>query len=131
LKIGAGVASSSTAPSTPPASDGRVPRTIQSRRPPSSRRKPCSAASDPGASDTVFVALARIGSRPSHTSNGNVISEPPPATELIAPAMVDAPNRINGSVPVIDWGAMARPRMSPLVGQPVPEVISTCCTPAT
>ena len=59
-----------------------------------------------GDSDTQLVALARIGSRPSHTSSGNVISEPPPATELIAPAMVDAASRINGSVPVIDWVAM-------------------------
>ena len=66
----------------------------------SSRRKPCSAATDPGESDTVFVAFARIGSRPSQTSIGNVISEPPPAIELMAPATVDAASRMAASVGV-------------------------------
>src|SRR5262245_11379746 len=83
-----GVSSSSQAPMTPPANDGSVPRTIQSRSPVSSRRKPWSAATEPGDSDTVLVAFARIGSRPSQTRTGNVISEPPPAIELIAPATV-------------------------------------------
>jgi hypothetical protein len=41
-----------------------------------------------------LVALARIGSRPSQTSSGKVISEPPPAIALTAPATVDAAKRI-------------------------------------
>jgi hypothetical protein len=43
-------------------------------------------ASDPGHMAIVFVALAMIGSRPSQSSAGNEISDPPPAIELMTPA---------------------------------------------
>ena len=36
--------------------------------------------------DTVLVALAITGESPAASSAGKVISVPPPATELIAPA---------------------------------------------
>ena len=96
-KTGAGVCSSSMAPRIPPARDGNVPAVIQRPSPRSSRRKPCRAATAPGTSETVFVALAMIGSRPSHTSTGKVMSEPPPATEFTAPAAAAAANRTGAS----------------------------------
>jgi hypothetical protein len=81
-----GVRSSSHAPIPAPASDGMISSSSQRRAVASSRRKPYAEASDPGHIATAFVAFARIGSRPIHTSAGNEINVPPPAMELIAPA---------------------------------------------
>src|SRR5262245_45511002 len=93
-----GVCSSSQPPTNPPRIDGMLPQSTQRPRPRSSRRKPYSAATDPGDSETVLVALARIGGRPSQTSRGKVISEPPPALALTAPATVAAAKRTMPSV---------------------------------
>src|SRR5262245_36339601 len=93
-----GVRSSSQPPAYPPRIDGMLPQTTQGPSPCSSRRKPYSAAMDPGDSETVLVALARIGGRPSQTSSGKVISEPPPAMALTAPATVAAAKRTMPSV---------------------------------
>ena len=43
--------------------------------------------SDPGQIATVLVAFAIVDGNPTQTSDGNDRSVPPPATELIAPAM--------------------------------------------
>src|SRR3989442_756744 len=48
--------------------------------------------SDPGQMATVLVAFAATEDRPSRMSAGNVTSVPPPATELMAPAIKAAPN---------------------------------------
>ena len=45
------------------------------------------APSDPGQMATVLVAFAIVEGSPTHTSAGNDTSVPPPATELMAPAM--------------------------------------------
>ena len=47
---------------------------------------------DPGQMATVLVALAITDGSPSQIREGNVTSVPPPATELMAPAMNAAPN---------------------------------------
>jgi hypothetical protein len=47
--------------------------------------------SDPGQRAAVLVAFATIGDWPSQTRDGNVSSVPPPATELIMPAMKAIP----------------------------------------
>ena len=50
-------------------------------------------ASVPGHNATVFVALAFTGGIPVKSRAGKAMKPPPPATELIAPAMMAAPNK--------------------------------------
>jgi hypothetical protein len=49
----------------------------------------------PGQIATVFVAFAITDGTPSQISVGKVTSDPPPATELIPPAMMAVANTRN------------------------------------
>ena len=95
-----GVRSSSSAPIKPPASEGGTKSSIQRRIGARSFRKAAMAASAPGQSARVLVALAMIGARPSQSSAGNETSVPPPASELIAPATAPAAKSTATSSPV-------------------------------
>ena len=75
------------APTMPPTSEGAASISERGCALLNSRRKPIRLASDPGHSETVLVALASTGFIPVQTSAGNVISVPPPETELTAPPM--------------------------------------------
>src|SRR5207244_12488687 len=85
----------------PPASQATATQSDLRRGPWGSRPIPRAAATEQGDSHTVLVRFATTGSQPSHTSTGNVISDPPPATELTAPASDDAPRSTTASVIVV------------------------------
>src|SRR5262249_53579837 len=59
---------------------------------------PTGGGMDPGDGDPVLEGWGRMGGRPSQTSRGKVISEPPPAMALTAPATVAAAKRTMPSV---------------------------------
>jgi uncharacterized protein GlcG (DUF336 family) len=68
----------------------------------------------PGQIATVLVALALMEGSPSQIKVGNVISVPPPATELMVPATKAAPNAAkacHGSIEVRSWRNAIRKNM--------------------
>src|SRR6266436_2294361 len=108
---------SSVAPTSAPSTDGIASRTSRRLPPRSSRRKPTALASDPGQSATVFVMLATIGSRPSHTKTGNDSRVPPPATELMRPATRPAPNTTSvlATLTLLRAPAVGGPSSEPMI----------------
>src|SRR5918996_2958097 len=86
-KSGEGVQISSHAPNAPPMTlvTPRRERIVELFS--SSFRYPYKPPNSPGHSATVLVPFATLGSSPSQMRTGNVSKVPPPAMELIAPAV--------------------------------------------
>src|SRR5687768_5099427 len=92
--VGEGVQIKSQAPTAPPMTLVSPKRQRMVELFSSSLRYPNNPPKSPGQSATVLVALAILGSRPSQIKTGKVISVPPPAIELIAPAAKAQANRM-------------------------------------
>jgi len=89
--MGAGVASSSAAPASPPTTVGSsIARRSSPGTGAKSRRKAKALASVPGNSATVEETLAITGGSPAATIAGKLTNDPPPATAFIAPAISPA-----------------------------------------
>ena len=96
-KVASDVASKIVVPVAAPTSVGKVSVTISRRTCSICLRNPAMLLRVPGKSANEFVAFATFSPSPSATSDGKVISDPPPATALSAPA--SAPATANSASP--------------------------------
>src|ERR1700730_4166722 len=92
--VGEGVAINNHAPTAPPITLMLPNLNRKAELFFSSLRYPKRPPNSPGHSATVLVALATLASNPSQRSAGKVINVPPPAIELMPPAMNAAAKRV-------------------------------------